>query len=39
MLTWKIQSKNGDTKMVAHGEREVGLVSTYAYEEGDFIVL
>ena len=39
MLTWKIQSKNGATKMVAHGEREVGLVSTYAYEEGDFIVL
>lgn len=39
MLTFKIQDKNGDTKMVSHGEREVGLVSTTCYEEGDTIVL
>ncbi len=39
MLTWKIQDKNGDTKMVSHGEKEVGLVCTAAYEEGDTIVL
>ncbi|MGN0427211.1 MAG: carbohydrate-binding protein [Agathobacter sp.] len=39
MLTWKIQNKSGDTKMVAHGEREVGLVYTNFYEEGDMIVL
>ena len=39
MLTWKILDKKGHTRYVAHGEREVGLVCTAAYQPGDRIVL
>lgn len=39
MLTWKILDEKGHTRYVAHGEREVGLVCTAAYQPGDRIVL
>ena len=39
MLTWKIMDASGKTKFVAHGEKEVGLVCTMEYREGDFIIL
>lgn len=39
MLTWKIQDALGNTKFVTHGEREVGLVCTMEYREGDRIIL
>lgn len=39
MLTWKIQDAAGNTKFVTHGEREVGLVCTAEYKEGDRIIL
>lgn len=39
MLTWKVQDAAGNTKLVAHGEREVGLVCTMTYSEGDKIIL
>lgn len=39
MLTWKVQDAAGNTKFVVHGEREVGLVCTMAYREGDRLIL
>ncbi len=39
MLTFKIQNKDGITVCVEHGEKEVGLVCSRVYEEGDRIVL
>ncbi len=35
----KVLKNDGETKFVARGEREVCLVVTSAYEEGDRIVL
>lgn len=39
MFSIKVLKENGATKFVAHGEDEVYLVVTSAYEEGDRIVL
>ncbi len=38
MLTLKIQDEKGETRYVEHGEKEVGLVNTTPYHEGDTIV-
>ena len=39
MLTWKVQDASGVTKFVTRGEKEVGLVCTTEYQEGDKIIL